>query len=250
MRVKERAVASGIHFLCSLVIFSAFFFTIIFHWFPEPFFTASGGLQGITLVAAVDLVLGPLLTFIVFNSSKRRTLLALDFSIIVCVQLLALIWGMYTVYMQRPIALVFWENSFYTVPYNELNQFYADDTRLHLLRDNPRQMIYAVKPPIENDQARKEILERVARQIPPHQQLEIYRPFDEYFSEALPFNLDIEEIISVNTDMREQLNTFIREHGGNRSQYFYLPLRSRYRNIVLIFDQQGSSIGYLQAPYL
>jgi hypothetical protein len=250
MGLKQRAVASGIHFLFSLAIFSAFLLTIIFLWFPEPYFTSSGGLQGISLVAAVDLVLGPLLTFIVFNKAKRRNLMIMDLSFIISIQMIALIWGIHTVYTQRPVAIVFWENSFFTVPDKALSRFYEGTPELQDLRNNPRQLIYAVKPPVEDTDARQAMQRRVEKQIPPHHQIEIYRPFSEHFDRATQFNLDIQEIESLNAEMKAQLDDVLHISGGTRDQYIYLPLKSRYRNIVLIFDREGQLIGQLQAPYL
>ncbi len=66
-------------------------------------------------MAFVQLVLGPSLTFIVFDHLKQRKVIIFDLSIIALVQAAALIWGGYQVYTQRPIALVFWYDAFYTV---------------------------------------------------------------------------------------------------------------------------------------
>ena len=58
------------------------------------------------LIMAVDLVVGPLLTFVVFNRSKPRQELFRDLSIIGMLQLVALCYGLWTVFVARPVYLV------------------------------------------------------------------------------------------------------------------------------------------------
>lgn len=60
-----------------------------------------GGYQGIKIVAGVDLILGPLLTLMVFNPSKKS--LKMDLSIIGLIQLTALSAGTWLVYNERPV---------------------------------------------------------------------------------------------------------------------------------------------------
>ncbi len=64
--------ASSIHLALSFLIFVVILYFILFEWYPEPFFTAQGGWLGIKIMAFVDLVLGPALTFIVFNHLKKK----------------------------------------------------------------------------------------------------------------------------------------------------------------------------------
>ena len=72
--------AFSIHFLISLAIFAVLLFLILFHWYPMPWFPIDGGWQGVRIMIGVDLVLGPVLTFMVFNPAKGWRELTLDFS--------------------------------------------------------------------------------------------------------------------------------------------------------------------------
>jgi hypothetical protein len=244
---RQKALAAATHFTLSLAIFAALIFTILFFWFPEPYFTASGGIQGFKLVALVDLVLGPLLTFVAFNSAKARSVLARDLLLIVLLQVSALVWGVYTVAGQRPLAVVFWENSFYTVPYQALEKHYSGNADFDKLRQNPRQLIYADKP-TEIDDINEMVALVQQKSIPPHHQIHLYRQFSANFVRTLNFSLDIQQIIGKNDDMKEQLENLLHETQTVMLDNIYLSLQSRYRNIVLVFDKTGKSLGYLQAP--
>jgi hypothetical protein len=244
----QKSLASGTHFLLSLAAFAAFIFTLLYFWFPEPYFTASGGLQGFKLVAIVDLVMGPLLTFVAFNIKKPKSELARDLGIIVLLQLAALMWGINAVWGQRPIAVVFWENSFYTVPYEEMEKHYRDSPEFEKLKEQPRQLIYGDKP--VSIAGIEEMLERVKNErIPPHQQLELYRPLAQFFDVVVQHAVDIKGIVGGNSEMREKLDKILTDTNTRIDDNIYLPLQSRYRNIILVFDQQGKQLGYIAAPY-
>ena len=55
---------------------------------------------------AIDLILGPLLTFLIFNPLKSLREKIFDLSCVALVQLLALVYGFYTIYQQRPVLLL------------------------------------------------------------------------------------------------------------------------------------------------
>lgn len=83
----------------------------------------SGGLQGLGLVLGIDLILGPLLTFLVFNPKKSRREKISDFTVIGLIQLAALVYGMYMVYQAHPKMVLFYPNSYSAVvPYQEWDE--------------------------------------------------------------------------------------------------------------------------------
>ena len=76
-------------------------------WYPYPYRELSGGRELFTLVVAVDVVLGPLITLVIFNAAKTRRHLLMDFSVIGLLQVAALAYGLWTVFVARPVHLVF-----------------------------------------------------------------------------------------------------------------------------------------------
>jgi branched-subunit amino acid transport protein AzlD len=67
-----RLRASGIHLLVSAIIASIVAGTILFLWYPGQYADICKGIQLIWLVISVDIVLGPLLTFVAFNQKKKN----------------------------------------------------------------------------------------------------------------------------------------------------------------------------------
>ena len=100
---KPRAFA--IHLIASAAVILAFFCVMFFVWYPAPYFETDGGWKVLRILAGVDVVLGPLLTLIVFKPGKPS--LKFDMSCIVLAQLSALIYGGTIIYQQRPAFVVF-----------------------------------------------------------------------------------------------------------------------------------------------
>lgn len=107
------------HLFISLVIFSGILICITQYWYPGLLFDTANGWRAISLIIGIDLILGPVLTLIVFNPKKSS--LKFDLSIIAVIQIIALSYGCWTIHTSRPIALAFINNSFYTLYANADN---------------------------------------------------------------------------------------------------------------------------------
>lgn len=244
----NRYTAAASHFGISLAIFSSLLFVLLNYWYPSPFFTSSGGWQGLKIVALVDLVLGPVLTLIVFNPEKPRKSLKTDLSIIASLQIAALIWGILTVYQQRPVAVVFWEDKFYTVTAQDFENQQYDLNRLSRYDDRKPALIYAEKPST-TDGLTQMLHAMMENHRPPFQQTELFRPVGKHLDEIIKHQVDIHQVIKANNEMKLALTELLKEKGTTIDENIYLKLESRYRNIILVFDQQGMVKGHLTAPY-
>lgn len=125
--LKSRLLAAGVHFGISLAI-AAFAAWLVFEiWYPYPYREISGGRELFFIVVTVDVILGPLLTLAVFDVKKSVKTLRLDLAVIGSFQLAALIYGLWTVAVVRPVHLAFEMDRFRVihaleVPEDELKQ--------------------------------------------------------------------------------------------------------------------------------
>lgn len=116
--VSSRFKAAGIHFAISLLIAIGITMLMLTIWYPPPYLEAIGGDQLLVLIIGVDVALGPLLTLIVFDVKKKS--LKIDLAIIAFVQLLALCYGVYSMFEGRPVYTVFVKDKFEIVTANEI----------------------------------------------------------------------------------------------------------------------------------
>ena len=105
--LKTRVFAAGVHLLASLVVAFIAAYVVFGLWYPAPYDVLSGGKELFWLVVGVDVILGPFITFLVFNQKKRRRELFLDLAVVALIQLGALGYGLWTVFVARPVYLVF-----------------------------------------------------------------------------------------------------------------------------------------------
>jgi len=101
----SRYRASLIHLLISAFLVSNVIGIVFWAWYPAPAFEAVGAFSLIRLLIGVDLVIGPLLTLIVYKHGKPG--LKFDLTVIALVQISALVYGTSRLYAERPEYLVF-----------------------------------------------------------------------------------------------------------------------------------------------
>ena len=97
--------AAPIHLGISALIAVLVIFAMLFFWYPQPYFRASGGQGLMLLLIGVDVVIGPLLTLIVFDPRKKY--LKLDLAVIAALQFTALAYGTSVMFDARPVYVSF-----------------------------------------------------------------------------------------------------------------------------------------------
>lgn len=104
--IVVRLRAAAIHLGASVVVAGLSSLLVFWLWYPVPFNDISGGKDLFILLVSVDLVLGPFLTLLIFNKRKPVKELRVDIFLVVLMQLLALTYGLWTVFSARPVYLV------------------------------------------------------------------------------------------------------------------------------------------------
>ncbi len=101
--MKFRLKALGLHLLASTCALSLILGTLYFGWYRWPGWYLADVVHVVVVMAGVDVVVGPLLTFVIARSTKPRRELVRDISMIVAVQLFALIYGTTSLWSGRPL---------------------------------------------------------------------------------------------------------------------------------------------------
>lgn len=102
--VRAKLLATAIHFGLSAIVLGAVALVLLQLWYPWPLWKMLD-VPGMLLIAVgVDLVIGPLLTALVYKPGKRT--LKLDMAVIVLLQIAALGFGVHTMAQARPVYVV------------------------------------------------------------------------------------------------------------------------------------------------
>lgn len=119
IRSLNRWQAFGGHLSFSLLLGLTVFALFRFVWYPDALFTLAGAGKLLFLVVGTDVVLGPLLTLIVFNPRKKS--LIWDLTVILAVQIGALGYGVWVMAQSRPVFLVGVVDRYELVAANEIH---------------------------------------------------------------------------------------------------------------------------------
>lgn len=104
---QDRLRAASIHLGLSLGIAALAAVLVFGIWYPYPYREISGGRELFVIVVTVDVVLGPLITLLIFNRAKPWETLRRDLAAVGLIQLAGLAYGLWAVFVARPVHLVF-----------------------------------------------------------------------------------------------------------------------------------------------
>lgn len=108
------------HFGLSLLLALGLASLIYCFWYPAPYDQMGAGTQLYIWILGVDMVCGPLLTWLLIRPSKSAHALAVDALLILGLQFGALGYGVYTLAQARPLAVVFEVDRFRVVSHIDL----------------------------------------------------------------------------------------------------------------------------------
>src|SRR5258707_15813909 len=101
VRLMPRVRAASVQFLLSVLVALATFGLIRELWYPWGLFEVAGGRDLFILIATVNVVIGPMLAFVVFIPGKQG--IVFDLVAVAAMQLGALTYGMHVLYGSPPV---------------------------------------------------------------------------------------------------------------------------------------------------
>ncbi|MEM1230920.1 MAG: hypothetical protein AAGI15_10310 [Pseudomonadota bacterium] len=242
----SRFQAFAIHLAISLVIFAALAALVVYLWYPGFFFETDGGWQGIRIIVLVDLVLGPLLTLVVYKAGKKG--LAMDLTLIAAFQGICLLAGTWIVYSERPLALVFADGQFNAVT---ADTYRGAGMPVPDFSDypgaSPKWVMVQLPPdPIEQSRIRRELMESEQSTVLLQQ---YYQPFD---AQARDFTEESTAFKYVQEDDFENrgIADFSSEQGRAATAFKFYPYAARYQYFYLAFDREAHRFAGALTPYL
>ena len=206
------------------------------------------------IIFAVDLVLGPLLTLIVFKAGKPG--LKFDLTVIGVLQVCCLAAGIYIVHEERPLAVVYTDGRFISMSKKDYTidaGIDAPDLR-HIPGDYPKWVmvefphdIQITDPLGESTSAAGTTLEGEIRSKA-FKQGRLISSLTEYY---VPFAMDHSSFLEHASDIatitdspgwQETIDAWLATNGGELDDYAFYTFSTRYSFGYLIFDKKTYAI--------
>ena len=242
----NRWQAALLHLAISAAIGAAVVVLMLVVWYPQPYFAAMGGDTLILLLIGVDVLIGPLLTLIVFNPGKKS--LKFDLSVIAMLQIAALAYGWYVMFDARPVYNVFVVDRFETVAANQIDaQSLAKVTAAEFKRlpiTGPQ--IIAARQPVD-PQRKADIILQAMNGGPDLANLpELFVPYLEVRADAARASRPLAELAQRQPGDAATIRAFVASAGRTDDAVGILPMKARNRDMAVVVDRTtGDVVGIL-----
>jgi hypothetical protein len=240
-----RLRASGLHLLGSVVVLGAFLWLVYGYWYMNPFQVIYSTVDVVKILVLVDLILGPLLSLIVFNIAKPRAELVRDLAIILVFQISALAWGAYVTYSVRPQFVVFAGSHIHIVSSREIymNELPAD-IRPRSWYEPP--VAVSIKRPQSEEERKQLVLDLLDGKVPELiYQAQRYRPYAEYRDEIAASILPWEELVKRGGNIKIWLDTILAR--GYGVEYIVCEIDAKsFSSLALVRISDGRVIEVMQ----
>lgn len=239
---KDKLKAASIHLTISAIVLFVFLSIVFSVWYPQPYATISGIVSILLILVGVDLILGPLLTFVVFKKGKAS--LKFDLFIIASAQIVALLYGAFTVYQGHPAYVVYAVDRFELIPAQEAFPENAQYEEFKISKLWLPKLAYAKKP--EDSESKNKLLFEVLAGKPDiERRSEYYEPIDK-FSDKI-FSRGVKpEVIRTLPENKQKLDAFLNKYGEAANDYAFLPLIGKEKDVLWAWNRKsGEPVGIL-----
>jgi hypothetical protein len=237
----SRWKAAGIHLLLSAGIAGVLVAMMLLVWYPWPLFEVAGGSGLVIILVGVDVVLGPLITLVIFKAGKKG--LKFDLAVIAFLQLAALAYGVHAVYVVRPVYMVYNVDRFNLVAAIDLDPADLAAAKRAEFRslpiDGPK-YIAAVQP--QDPAGRQKIFESALAGKDVHLFAQQYVPYAQEAQNALRGARGVG--ILMQRDPAGKVAKFLESSGRGKDSVRFLPLRARTSDAAVLLDaKSGDPLG-------
>lgn len=251
LNITVRTKAVLIHLAASIVVaglLAAFVFGL---WYPAPYRELAGGTFLFVVIMAVNLFCGPVLTAITFDNKKSRTKLLADLVIIVCIQLAALAYGVYSVFVARPVAEIFEVDRMVVVTAAQIDTDTLDGAPEEFRQLPINGRIFLLSTRTSRSAAEEMQSALLSMQgIEPSARPDWWQPFADAQPAIRQAMLPIRALLErVSSSASRKIEASIEQTGLSADDVYYLPLVS-FENkdaYIRLFDKDANIIGYAQA---
>lgn len=239
----SRFGAFAVHLAISVAIFAMLAAVVLFVWYPDFFFAADGGWEGLRIIILVDLVAGPLLTLVVYKPGKPS--LRMDLTLIAIFQAVCLAAGTWVVWQERPLALVYSDGTFFSMTAGDFEDAGVDPALLRRLPGDWPKRVAVVLP--DDPTAQSEVRLKYFQARRP------LRTLVDYYQPLTPELLDMEReaVTAAELEARDaesrHLPAWLARHGGSVADYAFFHFATRYQYAFLgVRRADGEIVGLLR----
>ena len=238
--MKFRLKAFSLHLLGSASALTLILGSLYIGWYRWPGWRLADAATVVAVLIGVDLVIGPLLTFVIASENKSRRELTRDIGIIVFVQVCALVYGSAQLWTGRPLYYAFSENVLQMV------QAYDIDSRESELarQQNPKfaphwyslpRWIWAPLPS-DPEERQKMLSAAITGGDDVISMPRYFKPWEQGLPSLRAQLKKVDDVAYFAPSQKKQLKERIRAAGFSSDELDTIPLTGRGKPLLAVFD--------------
>lgn len=239
LAIKSRLFAFGLHLLVSSILATLAAVMVFYIWYPGLLADASGVTDIFMLLIAVDVVIGPIITLIVFDRRKKE--LKRDLAVVGIFQFAALIYGMNAVFVARPVFIAYNADRFDLVYANDLTNERLAQAKHEEFRQMPIFGPKVIASPLPGDpDIAKEIVMGAILKGDDVQYMPKY--YEHYSGNARNKTQPIHHLESMNPNKKSTFKMLVRKYEAGNREIGFLPLMTKTEPLTVIVDNKSGAI--------
>ncbi|HQR09885.1 MAG TPA: TfpX/TfpZ family type IV pilin accessory protein [Casimicrobiaceae bacterium] len=241
-----RLQAALIHLFVSALVAATIVAVMLLLWYPRPWFAAAGGGTLLLLLIGVDVVLGPFLTFVVFDPAKKS--LAYDLAVIVMLQVAALIYGVHVMASARPAFIVYLRGAFEVVAAQDVDLRDIGKARLPEFQSVPLTgpRLAAARIPVDPGLQLQIAMEAATGGADFTVYPRFYIPYATASREAAARGEPLSKLSAARPGDADLVGKLVASSGKPIDGLVFLPLRTRLKEMAIVLTKaEGNVVGVL-----
>lgn len=226
--------AFTVHLAISVIIVTLLISSIIYFWYPLDYLAITSFKEIALLIVSIDLVVGPILTFVVYNKNKKS--LRFDLTVIAILQLSALTYGTYFLYKGHPVFLTYAKGSFTLVNAELATPEKSKFEEYKINKLSSVKLAYAEIP--KDAESKNKLLEESLKGgADLEERAEYYKPYNQHVSEIIANGLDINKVLT-NKKLIAASPFILNKLKENANDFVLLPLEGSTGDAIIVLDRE------------
>lgn len=225
--------------LCiSQAVIILFLIFAYFFWFPHSFSQLGGFYKTAWMLIFVDLVLGPLLIFFIYKENKKH--LIFDINALLSIQLIAFVFGAYSLFLKHPAYAVFSIDRFVLTNVSNIYPQPSWSEQFKKYFFSAPEFVVAHLPK-DSEERNLLTLDVILNGLPDiDSRPKYFTPFDHHIDSVMNKRIQIGKL-SLDTQAKEKLSLFAKKNEGEIADFAFFPLSgNNKKDMVWVFDKKTS----------
>ncbi len=224
------------HLTLSLVVALLLLGLVFLFWYPAPLAKAVGVTSIILMLFAIDIIIGPLLGLLVYKEHKKS--LKFDLTIIILVQMSALLYGVFTLEQGRPVWIVYNVDRFELVRKNEIINDNLEKARSQFKQVSFFKPQYVmVENSKDNKQRNEDLFTEVFGGVSLSQMPDRYIEFDQKILLKGKYIKNLDSLYNYN-----EKSTVEKIFNSTPTASGYVPLKANQTDMTVLLDKHGQPL--------